>query len=308
MCDAEPACISFEFRTSDGKCYLSSSCNQASAGYAVGDTFNLYIKQHDGWYHSPSPPPPSPSIPPPSPLPPPPSPLQVGGWTPYGAPRPLQNGNVWAAESWVRNWSYPVAREDNLKLHGDLRAYFSLRPSSRQWGRLQYDKLRLLGKTLRWTVDLSSVACGCNLALYLVSMPLADGSGSRYCDINTNPPCLEIDLMEGNIKALKATLHTQRGQASDGTCNQWGCGTHWGPPDHNGLFGIGSPNVDSSRPFRMSASFDPQGRMAIDVEQGAAVHRLWDVWRAKNGWGSVPASAIAGVKRAHTVKTASLSL
>ena len=241
------------------------------------------------------------------------APLQVGGWTPYGGPRPLQNGNVWAAEWWVGHLGYPDAREDNLTLHGNMRAYFSLRPSSRQWGRLQYDKLRLLGKTLRWTVDLSSVACGCNLALYLVSMPLADGSGSRYCDINTNPPCLEIDLMEGNIKALKATLHTQRGQASDGTCNQWGCGTHWGPPDQNRMFGIGSPNVDSSRPFRMSASFDPQGRMAIDVEQNAAVHRLWDVWRAKNGWGSVPASAIAGVKRAHTVnnadvKPASLSL
>jgi hypothetical protein len=66
VCDAEPACISFEFRTSDGKCYLSSSCNQASAGYAVGDTFDLYIQQRDGWYHSPSPPPPSPSPPPPS--------------------------------------------------------------------------------------------------------------------------------------------------------------------------------------------------------------------------------------------------
>jgi hypothetical protein len=66
VCDAEPACISFEIRTSDGKCYLSSSCNQDSAGYAVGDTFDLYIKQRDGWYHSPSPPPPSPSPPPPS--------------------------------------------------------------------------------------------------------------------------------------------------------------------------------------------------------------------------------------------------
>ena len=62
-CDALETCISFEFRTSDGKCYLSSSCNQASAGYVVG-TFDLYIKQRDGWYHSPSPPPPSPSPPP----------------------------------------------------------------------------------------------------------------------------------------------------------------------------------------------------------------------------------------------------
>ena len=56
LCDAASACISFEFGTSDGKCYLSSSCNQASAGYAVGGSFGLYIKQRDGWYYSPSPP------------------------------------------------------------------------------------------------------------------------------------------------------------------------------------------------------------------------------------------------------------
>mgnify|MGYP001011470436 CR=1 FL=1 len=42
-CDAVPTCISFEFRTSDGECYLSSSCNQASAGYAVGGSFNLFF-------------------------------------------------------------------------------------------------------------------------------------------------------------------------------------------------------------------------------------------------------------------------
>ena len=61
-CDALETCISFEFRASDGTCQLSSSCNLAAS--VSGGTFDLYIKQRNGWYHSPSPPPPSPSPPP----------------------------------------------------------------------------------------------------------------------------------------------------------------------------------------------------------------------------------------------------
>ena len=139
----------------------------------------------------------------------------------------------------------------------------------------------------------SGRACGCNLAPYLVSMPLADGSRAvannylQYHNQHEPPVPRDRHLMEGNITALKATLHTLGGQASNCTCNQWGSSTHWGPPDQNGLFGIGSPHLDSSRPFRMRASFDPQGRIAIDVEQDADVQRLWDIWRAKNGRGSV---------------------
>ena len=42
---------------------------------------------------------------------------------------------------------------------------------------------------------------------------------SAYCDIQGPEgvsPCLEIDLIEGNTKALQSTLHTGPGHGSDG--------------------------------------------------------------------------------------------
>ena len=75
-----------------------------------------------------------------------------------------------------------------------------------------------------------------------------DDSGSRYCDINFEDPqrCVEIDLLEGNTKAIQATLHTVAGEANDGRCNQWGCNSKWGPNDDNCFYGVGSPNIDVS--------------------------------------------------------------
>lgn len=36
-------------------------------------------------------------------------------------------------------------------------------------------------------------------------------------------PCLEVDLLEGNAKAVQATLHTNKGRGADGqSCNQDG--------------------------------------------------------------------------------------
>jgi hypothetical protein len=50
----------------------------------------------------------------------------------------------------------------------------------------------LLGKTLAFTVSASTAACGCNVALYLVSMPALTSTGAinpadnqdAYCDAN----------------------------------------------------------------------------------------------------------------------------
>lgn len=76
----------------------------------------------------------------------------------------------------------------------------------------EYQAEKLLGKTLSWTVDLSAAECGCNVALYLVSMhqstsagwcfePGAPQGGDYYCDANSGitcgTACTEIDLVEG---------------------------------------------------------------------------------------------------------------
>lgn len=53
-----------------------------------------------------------------------------------------------------------------------------------------------------------------------VSNSIAD---SGYCDIqgvDGAAPCTELDLFEGNVKAVQATLHTAQGFGATGVCNQ----------------------------------------------------------------------------------------
>ena len=100
-------------------------------------------------------------------------------------PRPLPiNNSGMLLESWAAAWQTedsPSSQEHgkSIILHGNMRAYLARKPSSESWSGSTYDKLRLLGKTLTWTVDLSRVGCGCNAALYLVSMTQPDSTGSR---------------------------------------------------------------------------------------------------------------------------------
>ena len=115
---------------------------------------------------------------------------------------------------------------ESLNLYHNVRGYAVNDFQARTWEEMRYTKLELLGRTLSWTTDLSNVGCGCNAALYLVAMP--DGgsaSGSGYCDDQMGASaCVELDLQEGNNKAIQATLHTvsEASPSSDGVCNQWG--------------------------------------------------------------------------------------
>ena len=83
----------------------------------------------------------------------------------------------------------------------------------------------LRGQTLRFTIDVSNVPCGCNAALYFVAMRApASEQWASYCDILTTPSCVEIDLFEGNAGAIQSTIHTTTGEVTDSEhCNAWGC-------------------------------------------------------------------------------------
>ena len=192
-----------------------------------------------------------------------------------------------------------------LLLQGNTRGYLISNYKAERWSQVVYEKLDLLGKTLRWTADLSAVECGCNAALYLVAMDHPTSSSPGYCDIQSKDhACLELDLMEANQKAVQTTLHTQTGTGVDGTCNQYGCARNWGKASSK-AYGAGSDHaIDSTRPFEMAASFDDEGRMTLTLAQGGGdAHTLWDVatagnWPAGSNHSGVPAAASEAVRLA----------
>ena len=104
-----------------------------------------------------------------------------------------------------------------LELSGNSRGYLVV---DQQDGHSKYKYLNLLGKTLRFTADVSRVPCSVNAALYFVQMEQDRRNPEGYCDIQTSPSCTEIDVFEANQGAIQATIHTQRGLGGDGTCNR----------------------------------------------------------------------------------------
>lgn len=88
---------------------------------------------------------------------------------------------------------------------------------------------------MEYDVNLSTVSCGCNAALYTVSMPGVnwDGSpnessdGMHYCDAAAvgGNFCPEFDIMEANQYAWRATSHSCDGPNENG---------YYGSCDSNG--------------------------------------------------------------------------
>ena len=77
------------------------------------------------------------------------------------------------------------------------------------------------GRSLTFEVDLSGDGCGCNAALYLVSMPQSHNESQChdfYCDANNvcGVRCDEIDLMEANTVAWVSTVHVGDDGAGEG--------------------------------------------------------------------------------------------
>jgi len=123
----------------------------------------------------------------------------------------------------------------------------------------RYTAVPLLGRTLRFTTDISWVGCGCNAALYLVSLQ-QNSRVSRcfasYCDADSvcGVPCAEIDLQEANMHAWHSTLHT----ADDGSGigagygggESWDGHRDWTMEDYapNGIC------IETSKPFQVAVS------------------------------------------------------
>ena len=123
---------------------------------------------------------------------------------------------------------------------------------------VEYTAWDLIGKTLAFTLDLSAADCGCNAAVYLVSMAQnnlpGNCGGDRYCDANAvcGVRCAEIDIIEANKHALHITGHTPE----DGDGRGRGIGGSFGTAELTpSSYGPGSSIVDTTKPMRVLSYF-----------------------------------------------------
>jgi len=149
-----------------------------------------------------------------------------------------------------------------------------------------YVHFELLGKRLSYTIDLSSVGCSCNAALYWVSMPgyveggaLAPGTfGNYYCDANkvNGVWCWEHDTIEANMFAMQVAAHScsELPGRYIAECDRGGAGINSWRVNSRGLCPREECIIDSRLPFRHAQTFvaDADGTrlIAIDnqLEQG----------------------------------------
>lgn len=138
-----------------------------------------------------------------------------------------------------------------------------------------YEMLQLLGQELRYDVDVSTLVCGENGALYLSQMdptggrsqnnPAGANYGAGYCDaqcpvetwrngtLNTSNQgycCNEMDIWEANANATALTPHPCQGN----TCDSSGCGFNpYAQGDHS-YYGNGG-TVNTLEPFTVITQF-----------------------------------------------------
>lgn len=143
----------------------------------------------------------------------------------------------------------------------------------------------LLGKTLSFTVDLSTTGCACCGTFYLSSMPAdgpdgapapgADGDFACVAADAKDPDgavvrCPEVDIIEANNRALQVCPHKcDAPPASDGrfypACDGSGCAIGTVDFFFLPLYGPGAAyTINTLRPFDVATSFstDAGGRLA----------------------------------------------
>ena len=171
----------------------------------------------------------------------------------------------------------------------------------------------LAGRTLSFTIDLSGDGCGCNAAVYLVSMPQspsATACGDRYCDANTvcGVPCAEIDLIEANRNAFVSTVHV----ADDGNGEAFGEAHYVREPAQRWRSARScsygpSPNctIDTTLPFGAAFAFSPATQhfyYNVTLSQAGRVATAGPVeYRAAPSKGAVRGAAAANAQLRRSV-------
>lgn len=152
----------------------------------------------------------------------------------------------------------PSEREVMPKLGS--RAYFS-EDCTGTYNSSQYLAFNLLGKTVTYTTDISTLGCGCNAAFYFTPMrhnTRPSECHDYYCDANNvcGESCAELDIQEGNQYSWHSTLHAQTDPAGLGR-GYGGGGPGWSGPRQWSFeeYGPGAGCIDTMRPFQVTAMF-----------------------------------------------------
>jgi len=185
-------------------------------------------------------------------------------------PGNIQLGGHGAVSMIPTGWGDPKAAMLGISGSGELmanmgsRAYFAERCSAGTYSNEDYLALNLLGKTMRYTTDLSGAGCGCNAAMYLTSLKQNSNPSDchdHYCDANNvcGQSCAEIDIQEANQLAWHSTLHTALDRFGVG--GGYGGGDSWnGARDWNAAqYGPHASCIDTIAPFEVAVSFPVSG-------------------------------------------------
>lgn len=148
------------------------------------------------------------------------------------------------------------------------RTYFANVCSANQYDRNNYVALNLLGKSFKYTTDISGAGCGCNAALYLTNMrqnTKPSELNDYYCDANKvgGVACAEIDIQEANQYSWLSTLHAYNSTYGNNGADALGLGLGYGGSQGHPLrrdwnsekYGPGGSCVDTQRPFEVSVAF-----------------------------------------------------
>lgn len=172
----------------------------------------------------------------------------------------------------------------------------------------KYLHLKLLGRTLRYKVDVSGLGCGCDALVQLLPLrqnPWESLCHDYYCSASKicGVPCTEIQVQSANQYSWVTSIHTHDDVA--GATGGYSGGTSWvGDRDWNGShYGPGSECIDTSWPFEVAVSFPTasNGRLKyvkVQLSQGnCVVHAKLDqyTFRGRDGLAEISAVLKAGV-------------
>jgi len=162
----------------------------------------------------------------------------------------------------------------------------------------------LLNNELSFDIDLSTVGCGLNTALYFSAMPRDGGIslgykgpiyGTGYCDAQAavppfRPTCSEMDIWEANSLS---TVYTTHGCNIDSTyCDPAGCGFNPYQLEEKMFYGRGIRyTIDTTKPYTVVTRF-----VAVD---GAADGDLEEIQRFYIQNGKIIRNPIVNIHSQH---------